>query len=1058
MDIDGFNPDSPFGSRASSPIIVEEDDRSLSSAESNSPQSQPESEEEGFEDDAGLKVLSKMYPAFMLKGILNGGHKKKQAAPTRPSQKRAKSKRLRSLSKIVGDTESSDEDQQPEQQVDPDDDLVAFGKPGPGPSTLSNSSRVKSERDVIDISTDEEEEYPRPTLYISDDESTPSPEPEDHRKWTLFGKEPDMIDYMLIRPVRSEAKRKSRPHHSSKTSRRASGRGQGREIQTKLTDWGGHGRSIRSDGKKTKRAKLQSDDEDEDELEDRTTYSKLTDKERARRELNRRRKEQKSKNGVYTIRAPKGARIATGQGRHPHSADLEVEDAVTAPTAKEQVVFQYAPRPALPRRDGKDPRRPEPLHPEPNNERELSPVKLKPPEVDVKKFTFGSNTFIGKGWLFELMEQSAAEPVIISISGISFSGDMTSQEFLDSLAALWRILFEAIAGLPDSDNDVVVQSCTRLCRAASLVLSSLLRSLAPEDADVLRAGVECQIRQLLEKVKSPEFEQEAGDHTMWTLLWSPLELGIRINLTVPTKPEEANLLVSFGDILIARLVRHGLAEAVRSVQSDVVDTPLHPVELWVCLFHILRPATKDDGHIVWSCVEKAIKAQGPGDLAPTQMSKRLWFIIQTLSDLSQFSVHGRYSSEGVPYHGWNVVLLALNATSLLPAETRGKCARDKHAASVVRNCARMCNEFKWPTKAAFPVLMRLTSIFVSRGFVSLEHEGRDYPKFALDNEWDKFEEPGPNDSAYVVFLKLLLRALPSLKTVEQKKLLTQSISRSNFAFSKAEPPSIKDLSGLTNRFVGIFAAIYAAPDSDHVRIEQANQYVDFLSSDDNTRWIAIQGFQLLCQVLVFRRRSLEGVVKWLETIVDALLEDCVARTKEGPVNVRVLIRSIGYVYSTVASVNNQGIFNYQRPCYPNPTILCKWCFMACATFYLDTLAKIQRIARHSSLREDNTSFEVQAEIQAEVLRMYHAFFRARSTAVPSPTKPVVSTANEESQDSAFDDLEDIDDSVLRAAIDYEEQDKATAKVSLVIFDVAPAYSFAVVAGRLMVYPAFLHVV
>ncbi|KAF9048201.1 hypothetical protein BDZ89DRAFT_1154683 [Hymenopellis radicata] len=1011
MDIDEFNLDSPLGSRASSPIIVEEGNGS--SVHSDSPQSQSESEEEGFENDAGVKVLSRMYPAFMLKGILNGGSKKKQSAPTRPSQKRTKSGRSRSVTKIVGDPESSDEDRRPEQQVDPDDDLVAFGKPGPGPSTLSNSSRVKSERDVIDISTDEEEDYPRHTHYISDDES---PEPEDARKWTLFGKEPDMIDYMLLRPVRSEAKRKPRSHHSSKAtgkSRRPPGKGKGREIQTKLTDWGGHGRSIRSDGKKIKKGNMPSGDEDEDEPADRTAYSKLTDKERARRELKRRRKEQKSKNGVYMITAPKGARIATGQRRNPHSADLEVEDAVTAPTAKEPMVFQYAPRPAPPKRTAKDPRRGEPLQPEQNNERELSPVELKPPEVDAKKFTFGSNTFIGKGWLFELMEHSAAEPVIISVSGISFSGDMTSQEFLDSLAALWRILFEAIAGLPDSDNDVVSQSCTRLCRAASLVLSYLLRTQPLEEADALRAGVECQIRQLLQKVQSPEFEQETGDHTMWTLLWSAVELGIRIGLTVSAKPEEAKLLVSFADILIARLVRHGLAEAVRSVQSDVVETPLHPVELWVCLFHVLRPASKDDGHIVWSCVENAIKAQGPSDLAPAQMSERLWFIIQALADLSQFSVHGRYSPEGVPYQGWNVVLLALHATSLLPAETRGKRARDKYAASVVQSCARMCNESKWPMKAAFPVLMRLTSIFVSRGFVSLAHEGRDYPKFALDNEWDKFEEPGPKDSAYVTFLKLLLRALPSLKTVEQKKLLTQSISRSKFAFSKSEPPSVKDLSGLTNRFVGIFAAIYAAPDSDHVRIEQANQYVDFESSDDNTRWIAIQGFQLLCRVLVFRRLSLEGVVKWLETIVDALLEDCVTRTKEGPHNVRLLIRSIGYVYSTIADVNNQGIFAYQRPCYPNPTIL----------------SKIQRIARNSSLTKEGIPLEVQVAIQEEVLRTYHAFFRARATAVPSPNKPVVNLTNEESQDSAFDGLDDdIDDSVLRVAVDYEEQDKAASKM------------------------------
>ncbi|KAG7443612.1 uncharacterized protein BT62DRAFT_319900 [Guyanagaster necrorhizus] len=1084
---DLFNDGEPMPSNTyDAPIVIEDDPVGRSQSPDNEPTpdqnaSPSGSDSEGdlnSEDRKRMKVLKRMYPAFMLgkfgeRNTAAKGRKfRRQSSPVSsgreaeevnilPGQSRSRiAKEPRSNRQILGDSESSDEKSHvPKSGSDRDNDNGGGDDDVPRivDDDLFDFETVHAALDVIEISDTSDDE-----VFHGDDYRHTGQRPFSQPKRRDILKEKDVIDCMLDgerqRPKKSRKRHPasstgiqptSRKHRSSSVYHSATGHrssGKGRERQTKLT----FHQSEKLASSRHRLAYRSSDSAVEPSASDGNDEPRVQcrDTEKVAKEKKKRKEQRRDKNGLYIFTAAKGTRIANGSGKRSYNVSLNVDltdedfNNALAPSSQSGVnrradALQHKPRPSAF------------YDHEPQIEiggsqhgssHQGRPTKF-PVDVPLlsQGISFARDSYVGKGWLFELMhcqslDSQVPDPTHYSFQGITLAPDMSISQFADVLPKIWEGLFNFAVDIPDMDGDVTIKGWNGLARTASLQLSRQLR-IGAEDNAGLRAAVQDEISRLLEMTRAPEFIAASTEIPALNLCWLAVEWSVRLGFRLPLAPEDNNPLLTSISRLVQCLSQYGLQHSMASIPEsgpfETVTIATRTVELWTCVFHVadtFRETARGSNsglHPFWQIVERDILSE-PVGATHLQVSEWIWSTVSSLCALSQFSLHGSTVSSPQAPGAWKIVTKALKTICLVENKVRdaalqeeSKAKRDQYIGTVVRRCFQLWSRCHWKLDDVSPTLTHLADVFRSRHFANLRHEKFNLPGFMRNNDLSMLSQVQKHDSAFVVFLKLIVQFAretrppdPSVLPMRVKKFLSLAVPVGTLAFSKRSPPSTSELSMLHNRHIATAIAIYLDPENHVSRIAHARSYVKFDGADFGTRLVAIQALMHYYRFMLVLKLPLAGVTEWLRAIVAIVVNEYDPAVVPQRLNDTVLpvqtvlrcVRRILDVYNDPATRD-----------YPEPELL------LC----------IAKIVRNSKLRQEDW-------IGGEIVDILVRFFDARASVLPPPERPLVPSTMESqgSQDEyGMFDL-DMDDPTLLAALgdkpppttpDFKSKDQALFK-------------------------------
>ena len=104
------------------------------------------------------------------------------------------------------------------------------------------------------------------------------------------------------------------------------------------------------------------------------------------------------------------------------------------------------------------------------------------------------------------------------------------------------------------------------------------------------------------------------------------------------------------------------------------------------------------------------------------------------------------------------VPLPLVAHTKTRLRTEALILRDRYICGIIFRCFRLCDKWQWQLDNASGLFNELGEIFRSRKFANLRHEKPDCPKFMLSSDWSRLSQTAKTDSAFTLFLKLIVMA------------------------------------------------------------------------------------------------------------------------------------------------------------------------------------------------------------------------------------------------------------------------------------------------------------
>jgi hypothetical protein len=324
---------------------------------------------------------------------------------------------------------------------------------------------------------------------------------------------------------------------------------------------------------------------------------------------------------------------------------------------------------------------------------------------------------------------------------------------------------------------------------------------------------------------------------------------------------------------------------------EVSTTAQYTAELWVCLFHLLdhfqgRNNEKLRGHLFWTVITDSPQFR---ELSNPSLERNevIWRTIFSLCALAQFSIHGMTTATSRLPACWELVVLALRMIRLSPdpAIDRELSAlsldkRDAYLHLITLRCFHLWHRWRWSLDGASTLFNHLVDIFRSRKFAKLRHETADYPAFMLTGDWGLLSSHRCDDTAFLLFLKLMYHATNNDKTnadrsisPKGKKLLSLAIPVGALPFSKSSHTQVQDLSMLFNRLTAVAIGIYLDPGNHISRIAHARTYVNFSDADETTRLAVMRGMMYLGILLKNCNVPLDGIADWTKEMADALADE-----------------------------------------------------------------------------------------------------------------------------------------------------------------------------------------
>ncbi|KAK7031346.1 protein mms22 [Favolaschia claudopus] len=629
------------------------------------------------------------------------------------------------------------------------------------------------------------------------------------------------------------------------------------------------------------------------------------------------------------------------------------------------------------------------------------------------RITFSMQTYIGNFQLKQLIDPPAqtVRPGYYSAQGFDLGPNISTQEFPDILDNICARFLEYATGLPQPDSQEQDREWSKI---ASIVCQLL--SFLPAD-EALKTAVQTRVLWLTSKMREADMTPASMDASTFSICWFAVELAVRAGFTLPEsrpRPKDSvNPLKEACGVLVEYLMKYGLEKGMEPLGSEATidgsTLPHRAFEMWLGLWYIglkyRHPASTNPVHPLWGLVQTTLQARPVHAKSPLEASEQAWRVIFTLSALSQICASEcmtRYvSAPPAPPACWDMVVYALQQIDLEANDeidqTMSESAldhRDRYIRCVVERCCLLWSRWQWGLQETSPVISQLIKVFQSRKFTNLRNEATEFPDFLRLNDWTLLSRPIHTETTFVLFLKLVYQTLlvsPSKST----KFLSLLAPVGHLPWSKAHPPSLRELSQLYNRF-SIFAIGIAVNPKGHAQwIQRARKYVLFKDVDATARTAYIRGLMYLSIVMIQRDVPLDESVSWLEEMVTVLLDEY--KHQSGSKNVIVGIHALVVAARNIIR-SYKGI---DPPRYPDPRLL----------------LSLERILRDSSLvKANNASAHI-------VPRLIRSFLAVRTLAVPEPRFPTI-VMEPESQDEyaalAFDDD-------LIAALDQEDKPEYLVK-------------------------------
>lgn len=630
---------------------------------------------------------------------------------------------------------------------------------------------------------------------------------------------------------------------------------------------------------------------------------------------NKERRERLKNQGVYHFNST-GTNISTGRRKlitvPIRSSDDDFRQALvplSQPTTRSFTVLHRAPKPvAVPRTSASDVVHQDIREVHVQHERQLDAEgnTLRGPALNIpclpSGVTFGPSTYVGKGWLHELVElvlrpSATLVPSAFIALGFEFGPDTSTSTLTTSIVEVCSRALEVATALPDPDSEEQTKDWEGIFRVISRLVSWHLTS-ASDEAVALRDAVKAQILRLISTMHEASFNRSSMDMMSLNVCWFAVELSIRLGYRVVEKETlqsagEGSLLVTSAILLIQYLLEYGPEQTIIPIlkhdsRLNEPSMPLRTAELWICLVHIFDSCQGPAGgpsslHTLWRIVHDVLLS---GVLSVPkknfEISENIWLTTFTLCALSQFSVHGMTTSHPRLPAAWDLVLSALGRVRLVldlkadVGHSKGTLKRrDHYLGHIMFRCYHLRSRWHWPLGEAMSVFNLLSTIFRSRKFANLLHEPSDFPDFLNQSDLSLIDRDDPSDTAFVLFLKLIAQAAKDEGelSVKIRKLLSLAIPIGTLPFNKQNPPSYAQLSMLYNRFSATAVGIVVDPASYESRLVNIRKYTNFEESDIDTRTACIRGLVCFAQLLIPQQLSLDEAFIWLAEMVAVLLEE-----------------------------------------------------------------------------------------------------------------------------------------------------------------------------------------
>lgn len=933
-------PHSPTDSPANV-IEVCSDDEEMQISPPRSPQSSP---------SVGLakeqeRLLGRMYPKFMLRDIVTKGlpktrrEKRKKSVsgdeadePLLPGQTRVQRiANPKDVKDIKGDSESEVETDADEDSNPPSPFRTIFSPRGTSDKSDSDSDAVeivemyrpkaipKKPRAIFDIDDGVFSESEN-IIYNEDiDEHFTGNRKATKRSAVNRLKDPSLIDWMLARSRTIGGTRKDRHSNSSRSGKKSSkykldiitngDRRHGRERQTLLSF------DIDRKAKKRKRRSRSASrstpavlshhnqfSDQEDQVVDTVEVDRGYRRHRSWKEREKARRAQAKTQGVWTF-THEGQGVSTGRQRHTAFVTIDLEDEgfhrALAPISDNPVTgwsrkFQQPnPRPQV-----AFPNSPEEIVSDGvHKAKKRRPTDLAS-DLNITPFhsgkCFGAQTYIGKGWLQELLDVVSGThvptiPPSINAIGFKLETDMGVQALREILPNILDCYFDFATALPDLEGEGLRPTWISVAHVVAQLISHYLAQVDEPHSTSFRKFTEEQLLRLVDKVE--KLSLKFIEPPILGVCWFIVDLSLRIGAKSAsvTSATSSNNLKAVIKLLMDLLLQFGLQKTIESLQNDTElnepSTSLYTAELWVCLFHVLsfgfsEGQTGSKKHPFWLTLKEGL--QNRGFSTPFARSEDIWFAIFAVCVFSQFSPCGMTTSNSRLPAYWDLVADSMKLLTLrvLPNDAekftqQERWKRDQYAAIVTIRCYHLVDRWQWKLKDGLPMFQELAEIFKTRQCANLLHEKdkNDFPEFFRLANWDLLDSYDPKDNAYTVFLKLVVQAAREDESYRSdkpsgrlKKLLSLAVPISTITTHKPTSHEQQDLSMFYNRLCAVAIVADLNPNECVSWTRRAQGYINYLDSDYTTRFALIRGVARFAIMLVSRQRNIKATVDWIEEI------------------------------------------------------------------------------------------------------------------------------------------------------------------------------------------------
>ncbi|TBU23731.1 Mus7/MMS22 family-domain-containing protein [Dichomitus squalens] len=672
-------------------------------------------------------------------------------------------------------------------------------------------------------------------------------------------------------------------------------------------------------------------------------------------------------------------------------------------------------------------------------------------DFDIKPFpagiAFPNATYLGHGWLHELITllpgiHEILTPPSCSMFDCYIHADMSILEFTTCLEAIYDQLRDLVLGSLEPADYQQCQQWQAFLHSISQHLSYFLAKGSDDAYATLATNVEALIERLRSLMEDPTEiipDDEVSNPIVLQVLWFLVEASCRIACDQKRRVNgldgdmvKANIIAlmgklwdfTFGHAAVSlELTREGLTDAKTSQQI---------AELWICLLNLtndkaFQASLPPQDLSFWTCYLQVLQTRGlQAPQTDLKARETIWRSLFTLCVLSQFSIHGHSSLTPRLPPSWRVVAAVLERAPLtadpeVDASLTHRILRkrDEYVRVLVTRCLWLHLEWHWRLDSddVPSVFNRLLDVFKTRRFASLTDEASDAPSFLRDFNLSLLREKRRSDTAFTLFLKLVVRAADDMRRdnpqvtipAKLKKILSLAVPVGSVPFTKAAPASSHALSMLFNRFSAVAVAIYLEPTVANVRyrLSNARRYVAFKDTDNETRRACIRGAMYLAILLRHLSLPLADVLEWLTDMTNVLLDEYQAiGTSKGPVigpaqRKEWVVTSVDMLLRSIHNILKQSSMDPERAVhkYPDPALLQgPWVTRVFST---------------------TTNLSTNPSTGDEIRRFVQAFLDARARVIPPPRRPQRRPVADDSQESQDDygqfDL-DLDDPELLAAL------------------------------------------